>query len=114
MAEHGENLFSIDGEGTAVHADDIREEARPRPFLGGVGTDGSRTSVPMGMARDDGQFFTCTFANTIIRPERSIAVGATTTTRLSPFGSPASVQLSAEPLAYSAPPDYNLDLSFSM
>lgn len=108
MAESGQNLFSIDGEGTAVHVDDVREEARPRPFLGGVGGDGSRTSVPMGMARDEGMFFTCTFANTI-RPEHSIAVGSTTTTRHSPFGNPASVQLSAAPLANPVLPDYNLD-----
>ena len=110
MAERGQNLFSIDGEGTTVHVDDVREEARPRPFLSGVGSEGARTSVPVGMARDAGKFSTCTFANTI----RHVAVGSTTTTRLSPFGSPASVQLSAEPLAYSAPPDYNLDLSFCM
>lgn len=58
-------------------------------------------------------FFTYASANTT-RPEHSIAVGTTTTTRLSPYGNPASVQLSAEPLAYSALPDYNLDLTFSM
>ena len=46
MAERGQNLFSIDGEGTTVHVDDVREEARPRPFLSGVGSEGARTSVP--------------------------------------------------------------------